>query len=86
MPSDLAFLLLSPEGDNPTHLRALACVVRRLRDCEVAECLRSANDVEALYTLLTSDAWREPESGHSATPRACDLTNGAMCTTLNVSC
>jgi PTS system nitrogen regulatory IIA component len=90
MPSDLAFLLLSPEGDNPTHLRALACVVRRLRDREVAECLRSADDVESLYTLLTSDAWREPddepEAGHSATPLAGNLTNGAMCTTLNVLC
>jgi PTS system nitrogen regulatory IIA component len=84
--SDLAFLLLSPEGDDSTHLRALACVVRRLRDPEVAECLRSADDAEALYTLLTSDAWREPESGHSATPQANDLTNEATCTTLNVSC
>jgi nitrogen PTS system EIIA component len=86
MPSDLVFLLLSPEGDDPTHLRALACVVRRLRDPEVAECLRSADDAEALYTLLTSDAWRKPESGHSATPPAGNLTNGAMCTTLNVLC
>jgi len=88
--SDLAFLLLSPDGDASTHLRALACVVRRLRDPEVAECLRSADDAEALYTVLTSDAWREPddepESGHSATPGAGDLTNGAMCTTLNVLC
>jgi len=88
--SDLAFLLLSPDGDASTHLRALACVVRRLRDSEVAECLRSAGDIEALYTVLTSDAWREPddepESGHSATPGAGDLTNGAMCTTFNVLC
>ena len=41
----------------------------------------------SLFTsLLTSDAWREPddepEAGHSATPPACDLTNGAMCTSL----
>jgi PTS system nitrogen regulatory IIA component len=86
MPSDLAFLLLSPDGDDPTRLRALACVVRRLRDPEVAECLRSADDAEALYTLLTCDAWREPESGHSATPPAGNLTNGAMCTTLNALC
>jgi nitrogen PTS system EIIA component len=86
MPSDLAILLLSPDGDDPTHLRALACVVRRLRDPEVAECLRSADDAEALYTLLTSDAWREPETGHSATPSAGDLTNAPMCTTFNVLC
>ena len=90
LPSHLAFLLLSSNGDDSTHLRALACVVRRLRDPEVAECLRSADDAEALYAVLTSDAWREPddepESGHSATPRVGDLTNGAMCTTLNVLC
>ncbi|MBM6581723.1 PTS sugar transporter subunit IIA [Microvirga sp. BT689] len=90
MPSDLAFLLLSPEGDDSTHLRALACVVRRLRDPLVAECLRSAADAEALYAVLTSDVWREPDdkpgTGHSATPPAGDLTNGAMCTTFNVLC
>src|SRR5690606_13827056 len=31
-PADLVFLLLSPSGDDPTHLRSLACVARRLRD------------------------------------------------------
>ena len=90
MPSDLAFLLLSPDGDDSTHLRMLACVVRRLRDREIAECLRSADDAETLYVLLTSDAWRErddkPETGHSATQPASDLTNRAMCTSFNVLC
>ena len=80
LPSDLAFLLLSPDGDDSMHLRALACVVRRLRDLEVAECLRSANDADALYVMLTSDAWREhdgkPESGPFATPQASNLRYG----------
>jgi PTS system nitrogen regulatory IIA component len=89
-PSDLAFLLLSPDNDDSTHLRMLACVVRRLRNREIAECLRSADDAETLYVLLTSDVWRErddkPETGHSATQPDSDLTNRAMCTSFNVLC
>ncbi len=81
MLADLVFLLLSPEGDDPTHLRALACVARRLRDREVAARLRSAKDAEAIHIVLTSDAWREPDdetqTGHSATPRPRGLTNTA---------
>lgn len=72
IPADLVFLLLSPGDDDPTHLRALACVARRLRDRDVATRLRSAKDAEAIHILLTSDAWREPQgepvAGHSATP------------------
>jgi len=88
--ADLAFLLLSPVGDDPTHLRALACVVRRLRDREVAARLRSAKDAEAIHIVITSDAWREPDDeskkGHSATPQGGDLTNGAIDTSLEASC
>ncbi|WP_445503722.1 PTS sugar transporter subunit IIA [Microvirga sp. G4-2] len=90
IPADLVFLLLSPGGDDPTHLRALASVARRLRDREIAARLRSAKDAEAIYIVLTSDAWRKPgeksDAGHSATPRAGDLTNGAMCTSIKVLC
>jgi PTS system nitrogen regulatory IIA component len=90
IPADLVFLLLSPGGDDPTHLRALACVARRLRDREVAARLRSAKDAEALYIVLTSDTWREPgeepETGHSATPRLCGLTNRAMYPSLRTLC
>jgi nitrogen PTS system EIIA component len=82
IPADLVFLLLSPGGDNPTHLRALACVARRLRDREVAARLGSAQDAEAIHIMLTSDTWRgpgeEPETGHSATRHPCGLTNGSM--------
>jgi len=90
IPADLVFLLLSPCGDDPTHLRALACVARRLRDRDVAARLRSAKDAEAIHILLTSDAWREPEgesaAGHSAASTASDLTNGVMCTSIGVLC
>ncbi|MGO4572714.1 PTS sugar transporter subunit IIA [Microvirga sp. 2TAF3] len=63
IPADLVCLLLSPDGDDPTHLRTLACVARRLRDRDVAARLRSAKDAEAIHAVLTSDAWREPEGG-----------------------
>lgn len=90
IPADLVLLLLSPDGDDPTHLRALACVARRLRDREVAARLRSAEDAEAIYIVLTSDAWREPDenpdAGHSATPDVSDLTNGSMYTSLRALC
>ncbi|GEO13691.1 PTS sugar transporter subunit IIA [Microvirga aerophila] len=82
IPADLVFLLLSPGGDDPTHLRAMACVARCLRDHEVAARLRSAKDAEAIHIMLTSDTWRElgekPETGHSATPHSCGLTIGSM--------
>jgi len=58
IPVDLVFLLLSPEGDDSIHLRALACVARRLRDREVATRLRSASDAAAIHIVLTSDTWR----------------------------
>ncbi|QRM35960.1 PTS sugar transporter subunit IIA [Microvirga sp. VF16] len=90
IPADLVFLLLSPDGDDPMHLRALARVVRRLRDRDVAARLRSAKDAEAIHVVLTSDAWREPDdergTGHTATLRAGDLTNTAMCTSISVLC
>jgi PTS system nitrogen regulatory IIA component len=57
-PADLVFLLLSPHGDDPTHLRVLARVARRLRDREIAARLRSANDADAIHVVLTSDTWR----------------------------
>jgi PTS system nitrogen regulatory IIA component len=72
IPADLVFLLLSPNADDPTHLRTLACVVRRLRDREIAARLRSAKDAEAIHAVLTSDTWRgaeEPQS-YSGSPSA----------------
>jgi hypothetical protein len=64
-------------------------VARRLRDREVAAHLWSAK-AEAIYIVLTSDVWREigeqPDAGHSAIPRARDLTNRPMCTSIKALC
>jgi hypothetical protein len=55
-------------GDYPTHPRGRVS-------------LRDAQDAEAVCIVLI-DTWRdpgaEPETGHSATPRPCGLTNGSM--------
>src|ERR1700680_1065403 len=51
-PVDLVFLLLAPEGAGADHLKALARVSRLLRDRQVCEKLRGAEQPEALYALL----------------------------------
>jgi PTS system nitrogen regulatory IIA component len=66
---DLVLLILSPEGDEATLLRALACAARRLRDRDVAARIRSADGAEAIHAVLTSDAWRGTASGPDALPR-----------------
>jgi PTS system nitrogen regulatory IIA component len=55
-PVDLIFLLLAPESAGADHLKALARVSRLLRDQGVCEKLRGADDPEALYALLTTEA------------------------------
>jgi PTS system nitrogen regulatory IIA component len=52
-PVDLVFLLLAPESSGADHLKALARVSRLLRDRQVCEKLRGAEQPEALYALLT---------------------------------
>lgn len=52
-PVDLAFVLLTPEGAGPDHLKALARVARVLRDTKTTAKLRAANDADAIYALLT---------------------------------
>ena len=87
VPIDLAILILSGEGDEPTLLRALACAARRLRDREIAARLRSAGSVEALHVVLTSDAWRAcSDPVRAETPQGKDLTNGAKWPTITASC
>jgi nitrogen PTS system EIIA component len=60
-PADLVLLILAPEGKDTMLLRALSRAARRLRDLEVTEKLRGATSAEALYIVLTSDAWRGRE-------------------------
>ena len=51
-PVDIVFLLLLPEAANGAQLNALACVARVLRDPDVLQRLRRANDGEALYRAI----------------------------------
>lgn len=50
---DLLFTLLAPEEAGADHLRALAKVSRIMRDEDMRAKLRSSDDAEALYALLT---------------------------------
>ena len=52
-PVDLVFLLLSPNEPADLHLKVLAMVTRRLRDGQVATCLRATTDRVVLRTCLT---------------------------------
>jgi len=52
-PVDLIFLLLAPESAGADHLKALARVSRLLRDPRFCTKLRSTDDAQALYSLLT---------------------------------
>ncbi|MES2986650.1 MAG: PTS sugar transporter subunit IIA [Pseudomonadota bacterium] len=52
MPVDLVFVLLSPTGAGAEHLKALACVSRKLRDRNVAAKLRGAGSNDAIFALL----------------------------------
>ena len=60
-PVDLVFLLLTPLDAGADHLKALAKVSRLLRNPAVCEKLRAAEDVSAIYAVLT-----EPSSGSQA--------------------
>jgi len=61
MPADLVVMILVPEDDNRTLLRALSCTARRLREGDVAARLRSANDAATLYAVLVSEIWSDAE-------------------------
>lgn len=54
-PVDLVFALFAPEGVGADHLKALARVSRTLRDTSVCAKLRSSDDPNALFAILTSD-------------------------------
>lgn len=54
-PVDLVMLLLSPQNDPHDHLRALACIARRLSDESVRRNLRAADSRELIYVSLLGD-------------------------------
>ena len=53
-PVDLVFVLLAPKSAGAEHLKALARVSRTLRDETVCSKLRSTNDAQALFAILTA--------------------------------
>jgi nitrogen PTS system EIIA component len=56
-PTDIAILLASPTARPQDHLRALACVARRLRRYDVRDLIRGTNNRDAIFIALTSDEW-----------------------------
>ncbi len=58
-PVDLVFLLLAPESAGADHLHALAAVSRVLRDENLCEKFRMAQNVEVLMTLLCKTSTAE---------------------------
>jgi nitrogen PTS system EIIA component len=59
LPVDLVFLLLSPPSAGADHLKALACVSRRLRDRSFTAKLRGAGSRDALVALLIGGESRD---------------------------
>lgn len=55
-PVDVIFTLLAPVGDNPEHLKALALVSRTLRNKDVCAKLRSNEEPQTLFSILTESA------------------------------
>jgi nitrogen PTS system EIIA component len=55
-PVDLVFLLLAPANSGAEHLKALARVSRVLRDPVICDKLRSTEEPQALYAILTEPA------------------------------
>jgi nitrogen PTS system EIIA component len=55
-PVDLIFVLLAPESAGADHLKALARVARLLRDPEMADKIRGAENGDAIFAILTAPA------------------------------
>ncbi len=56
LPVDIVFALLTPPGAGADHLKALARVARALRDQTLTAKLRSTDDTDAIWSLLTHPA------------------------------
>lgn len=54
-PVDLVFLLLVPSAADGDHLNMLAAVSRRMRSREITQKLRSLQDPEIFYRLITAE-------------------------------
>lgn len=62
--TDVVALLASPAAGVDGHLRALACLARRLRRSDVLAHVRATKQRDLMYLALTSDEWCAP---HGAT-------------------
>lgn len=65
-PVDLIFMLLAPESAGADHLKALARISRLLRDQTVCAKLRSLDQAETIYAVLTDAASAGNGNGHTA--------------------
>jgi PTS system nitrogen regulatory IIA component len=52
---DIIFAILAPIDSGVDHLKALAKVSRLLRDRDICSKLRSTEDINALFSILTQD-------------------------------
>jgi PTS system nitrogen regulatory IIA component len=64
--TDIVVLLLGPPGRANLHLRALACLARRLRREDVRRNLRGADDADTMCVVLAGDDAAVAEGGDAA--------------------
>ena len=69
-PTDIAVLLVSPTARPRNHLRALACIARRLRRQDLRGLVRGASSRDAMFVALTSDEWAAGETYGGASASA----------------
>jgi PTS system nitrogen regulatory IIA component len=67
--TDIVALLASPAAGVDGHLRALACLARRLRRPDVLAHVRATRQRDLIYLALTSDEWCAPD-GSAASSHA----------------
>ncbi len=54
-PVDLVFMLVSPENSGADHLSALAQISKVIKNEEICAKIRTANNANEIYRLLTTD-------------------------------
>jgi len=67
--TDIVALLASPAAKTGDHLRALACMARRLRRSDVLAHVRATKCRELMYLALTSDEWCVPGADSPSSTR-----------------
>ena len=61
LPTDIAVLLVSPSARPQDHLRALACMARRLRRQDVRDLICGTDNRDVMFIALTSNEWLTTE-------------------------